>query len=86
LQTLRALAASSQQRFESIAEQSEELDPLACQTAMNLLSVDASETALATVMRAMQARGLAGYRNDGAFNISHALRELLSAPVMIKEL
>jgi acyl-CoA dehydrogenase len=83
LQTLRALVASSLQRFESIAEQPEELDSLAFQTAMNLLKVNASETALATVMSAMQACGLAGYRNDGAFSISRALRDILSAPVMI---
>jgi acyl-CoA dehydrogenase len=83
LQTLRALVASSLQRFESIAGQPEELDSLAFQTAMNLLKVNASETALATVMSAMQACGLAGYRNDGAFSISRALRDILSAPVMI---
>ncbi len=83
LQTLRALVASSLQRFESIAEQPEELDALAFQTAMNLLKVNASETALATVMSAMQACGLAGYRNDGAFSISRALRDILSAPIMI---
>jgi acyl-CoA dehydrogenase len=83
LQTLRALVASSLQRFENIAEQPEELDSLAFQTAMNLLKVNASETALATVMSAMQACGLAGYRNDGAFSISRALRDILSAPIMI---
>jgi acyl-CoA dehydrogenase len=37
---------------------------------MNLLKVNAFETALATVISAMQACGLAGYRNDGAFSIS----------------
>jgi acyl-CoA dehydrogenase len=83
LQTLRALVASSLQKFESIAEQPEELDSLAFQTAMNFLKVNASETALATVMSSMQACGLAGYRNDGAFSISRALRDILSAPIMI---
>jgi acyl-CoA dehydrogenase len=34
-------------------------------------------------MSAMQACGLAGYRNDGAFSISRALRDILSAPIMI---
>jgi acyl-CoA dehydrogenase len=83
LQTLRALVASSLHRFESIAEQPEELDGLAFQTAMNMLKVNASETALATVMSAMQACGLSGYRNDGPFSISRALRDILSAPIMI---
>jgi acyl-CoA dehydrogenase len=83
LQTLRALVASSLQKFESIAEQSEELDSLPFQTTMNFLKVNASETALSTVMGAMQACGLAGYRNDGAYSISRALRDILSAPIMI---
>ena len=50
---------------------------------MNLLKVNASETALATVMSAMQACGLAGYRNDGEFSISRPLRDILSASIMI---
>jgi acyl-CoA dehydrogenase len=83
LQTLRALVASSLHRFEGIAAQPEELDALGFQTAMNILKVNASETALATVMSAMQACGLAGYRNDGPFSISRALRDILSAPIMI---
>ena len=34
------------------------------QTAINLLKVDASELAVETVMNAMRATGLSGYRND----------------------
>jgi acyl-CoA dehydrogenase len=83
LQALRALVASALQRFESVAEQPEELDSLAFQTTMNFLKVNASESALATVMSAMQACGLAGYRNDGPFSVSRALRDVLSAPIMI---
>ncbi len=83
LQTLRALVAASLQRYEAAAERPEELDSLAFQTAMNLLKVNASETALATVMSALQACGLAGYRNDGEFSISRPLRDILSASIMI---
>jgi acyl-CoA dehydrogenase len=35
------------------------------------------------VMSAMQACGLAGYRNDGEFSIGRHLRDVLSSPVMI---
>jgi len=59
------------------------LESVDFQTGMNLLKVQASELAVATVMSAMQACGLAGYRNDGAFSISRALRDILSAPIMI---
>jgi acyl-CoA dehydrogenase len=34
-------------------------------------------------MSAMQACGLAGYRNDGEFSIGRHLRDVLSSPVMI---
>ena len=50
---------------------------------MNLLKVNASELAVATVMSAMQACGLAGYRNDGEFSIGRHLRDILSSPIMI---
>ena len=83
LQTLRALVGAALQRYETAAEQPEELDSLGFQTAMNLLKVNASETALATVMSALQACGLAGYRNDGEFSISRPLRDILSASIMI---
>jgi acyl-CoA dehydrogenase len=83
LQTLRALVAAALRRYEAAAEIPEELDSLAFQTAMGLLKVNASETALATVMSALQACGLAGYRNDGEFSISRPLRDILSASIMI---
>ena len=51
--------------------------------AERLLKVNASEIALATVMSALQACGLAGYRNDGEFSISRPLRDILSASIMI---
>jgi acyl-CoA dehydrogenase len=50
---------------------------------MNMLKVNASELAVATVMSAMQACGLAGYRNDGEFSIGRHLRDILSSPIMI---
>ena len=83
LEALRALVSAALARYEAVAERPEELDTLAFQTAMNLLKVNASETALATVMSALQACGLAGYRNDGEFSISRPLRDILSASIMI---
>ena len=53
------------------------------QTAINMLKVDASEAAVTTVMSAMRACGLAGYRNDTEVSIARALRDILSAPIMI---
>ena len=59
------------------------LESIDFQTGMNLLKVNASELAVATVMSAMQACGLSGYRNDSEFSIGRHLRDILSSPIMI---
>jgi acyl-CoA dehydrogenase len=50
---------------------------------MGLLKVNASELAGKTVMSALHACGLSGYRNDGEFSVARHLRDILSAPIMI---
>jgi acyl-CoA dehydrogenase len=81
LRTLRAIVASALQRFETIERS--ELESLDFQTAMNLLKVNASELAIATVMSCVQACGLSGYRNDGEFSVARHLRDVLSSSIMI---
>jgi acyl-CoA dehydrogenase len=83
LRTLRALVASAVQRFEAASSDESALEALDFQTAMNLLKVNASELAISTVMSALQACGLSGYRNDGEFSIGRHLRDVLSSPIMI---
>jgi acyl-CoA dehydrogenase len=83
LRTLRSLIAAALQRFEAAASDPAALEAIDFQTGMNMLKVNASELAVATVMSAMQACGLAGYRNDGEFSIGRHLRDILSSPVMI---
>lgn len=83
LQTLRGLVASSLARFEAVADDRAALASLDFQTAITLTKVDASELAVATVLSAMRASGLAGYRNDGEFTLGRHLRDILSAPIMI---
>jgi len=83
LQKLRTLVAGALRRFELAAGDPVALDSIDFQTAMNLHKVNASELAVATVMSAMQACGIAGYRNDGEFSIGRHLRDILSSPVMI---
>ena len=57
--------------------------PLDFQSSINLLKVEASELAVATVMHAMRACGLSGYRNDSDVSVGRHLRDVLSAPMMI---
>ncbi|HMK69992.1 MAG TPA: acyl-CoA dehydrogenase family protein, partial [Xanthobacteraceae bacterium] len=83
LQKLRGLVASALRRFGLAADDPAALESVDFQIAMNLHKVSASELAVATVMSAMQACGIAGYRNDGEFSIGRHLRDILSAPVMI---
>jgi len=83
LRTLRALIASALQRFEAAASDPAALEAINFQTGMNLLKVNASELAVATVMSAMQTCGLSGYRNDGEFSLGRHLRDILSSPIMI---
>ena len=81
LRTLRAIVASALQRFETIERSG--LESLDFQTAMNLLKVNASELAIATVMSCVQACGLSGYRNDGEFSVARHVRDVLSSSIMI---
>jgi acyl-CoA dehydrogenase len=83
LQKLRGVVASALQRFEAVADDPVALESVDFQSAMNLLKVNASELAVATVMSAMQACGLSGYRNDSEFSIGRHLRDVLSSPIMI---
>jgi acyl-CoA dehydrogenase len=83
LSTLLALLGSAMHRFESLPPGDRQLETLDFQTGMNLLKVNASELAIAIVGHALQACGLAGYRNDGEFSVSRHLRDVQSASIMI---
>ncbi len=83
LRQLRALITTTLTRYEAITGDAAALTAFDFQTEVTLLKVEASELALAAVMSAMRACGLSGYRNDGAASQGRALRDILSAPIMI---
>ncbi|MHB8283775.1 MAG: acyl-CoA dehydrogenase family protein [Caulobacteraceae bacterium] len=83
LRLLRALLADALARFEALASTPGGLTSPSQQTAVTLLKVQASELAVDTVMSAMRACGLSGYRNDGPASLGRHLRDILSAPIMI---
>jgi len=83
LRTLRGLLASSLRRYEAIRDDSEALGSQEFQSMITLTKVEVSELATATVMSAMRATGLSGYRNEGEFSVGRYLRDVLSAPIMI---
>jgi acyl-CoA dehydrogenase len=84
LNTLRGLVAASLTRHETAAAgDGAGLGAIDFQTEINLLKVEASELAVQTVMSAMRATGLSGYRNDTDVSIGRYLRDALSSPIMI---
>lgn len=83
LRTLRALIGAMLTRYEAIQHDAKALSAIDFQTAINLLKVDASEMAVQTVMNAMRATGLSGYRNDSDVSVGRSLRDILSSPIMI---
>jgi len=83
LETLRGAVQAGLATFERNAAEPGGLTAMSAQLALNFLKVEASELASTTVMSAMRACGLAGYRNDGDFAMGRFLRDILSAPIMI---
>ena len=83
LAKLRAMITSNLDTYTACEHDERALSSLDFQSQINLLKVEASELAVATVMSAMRACGLSGYRNDGDFSVGRHLRDALSAPLMI---
>jgi acyl-CoA dehydrogenase len=83
LRALRGNIASTLLRYEALAPHGDALEAVDFQTTVNLLKVNASESAIQTVLSAMQACGLSGYRNDGESSIARSLRDVLSSSIMI---
>jgi acyl-CoA dehydrogenase len=83
LTKLRAVITSTLDTYTTHEHDETALSSLGFQSSINLLKVEASELAVATVMSAMRACGLSGFRNDGDFSVGRQLRDVLSAPLMI---
>jgi acyl-CoA dehydrogenase len=83
LTKLRAIITSTMDVYATHEHDERALSSLDFQSQINLLKVEASELAVETVMSAMRACGLSGYRNDGDFSVGRHLRDVLSAPLMI---
>jgi acyl-CoA dehydrogenase len=83
LTKLRAVIAANLRSHAACERDERALSSVDFQSSINLLKVEASELAVATVMHAMRACGLSGYRNDSEVSIGRHLRDVLSAPIMI---
>ncbi|HJZ22225.1 MAG TPA: acyl-CoA dehydrogenase family protein [Bradyrhizobium sp.] len=83
LTKLRAIITSTMDSYAMHEHDEAALASLDFQSSINLLKVEASELAVTTVLAAMRACGLSGYRNDGDVSVGRHLRDVLSAPLMI---
>jgi acyl-CoA dehydrogenase len=83
LRTLRGMLTTSLRKYEQCMNDNQALAGLEFQTMITLTKVEASELAAQTVMHAMRACGLSGYRNDSEYSIGRHLRDVLSSPIMI---
>jgi acyl-CoA dehydrogenase len=83
LRTLRGMLATSLRTYERHMNDPKALAAVEFQSVITLTKVEASELAVATVMSAMRACGLSGYRADGDFTLGRHLRDVLSSPIMI---
>jgi acyl-CoA dehydrogenase len=83
LTKMRAMITASLDTYANHEHDARALAALDFQSSINLLKVEASELAVTTVMHAMRACGLSGYRNDGDFTLGRQLRDVLSSPLMI---
>jgi len=83
LAKLRAVITANLDTYAAHEHDERALSSIDFQSSINLLKVEASELAVETVMSAMRACGLAGYRNDGDFSVGRLLRDVLSSPIMI---
>src|SRR5271163_391203 len=83
LRTLRGVLNSALRSYQAVMLDEKALASLEFQTMITLTKVQASELAAATVLAALRACGLSGYRNDSEFTIGRHLRDILSAPLMI---
>ena len=83
LRSLRILVRDGAARYEAALSDESLFSSLEFNVALNLLKVEASEAAVATVMASLRACGLSGYRNDGEASLGRQLRDVLSSPLMI---
>jgi acyl-CoA dehydrogenase len=83
LRTLRGVLASALRSYQSVMSDEKAIASLEFQSMITLTKVQVSELATTTVLSALRACGLSGYRNDTEFTIGRHLRDILSAPLMI---
>src|SRR5580658_9256283 len=83
LRTMRGVLNSAMRSYQAAMADENALGALEFQSMITMTKVEVSELAQETVLAALRACGLSGFRNDSEFSIGRHLRDVLSAPLMI---
>jgi acyl-CoA dehydrogenase len=83
LRTMRGVLNSAMRSYQAAMADEKALGTLEFQSMITMTKVQVSELAQETVLAALRACGLSGFRNDSEFSIGRHLRDVLSAPLMI---
>ena len=83
LRTMRGVLSSAMRSYQAAMADEKALGTLEFQSMITMTKVQVSELAQETVLAALRACGLSGFRNDSEFSIGRHLRDVLSAPLMI---
>ena len=83
LRTMRGVLNSAMRSYQAAMADEKALGTLEFQSMITMTKVQVSELAQETVLSALRACGLSGFRNDSEFSIGRHLRDVLSAPLMI---
>jgi acyl-CoA dehydrogenase len=83
LRTMRGVLNSAMRNYQAAMGDEKALAALEFQSMITMTKVQVSELAQETVLAALRACGLSGFRNDSEFSIGRHLRDVLSAPLMI---
>jgi acyl-CoA dehydrogenase len=83
LRTIRGVLNSAMRSYQAAMGDEKALAALEFQSMITMTKVQVSELAQETVLAALRACGLSGFRNDSEFSIGRHLRDVLSAPLMI---
>lgn len=83
LQAMRATLVAGLRRYEASQGNADELGSIGFAVMLNNLKITASGMAVDIVQRALSIVGIAGYKNGTPFSLGRALRDVMSAPLMI---
>lgn len=82
-QRFKALVVAGIDRYERAKDDADELTSIGFGVAMNAIKISASQSVGEIVNAAFLICGILGYRNDSPYSLARAMRDALSAPIMI---